>query len=432
MQIFSMFDGVGGFIVGLNNADNKIFKTTYSNQFEPSKKSQDAFEVGVYRFPNMEHINDNVEDIPNEKFDEMRENGVDMIVGGFPCQDYSVARSKKHEMGIEGKKGVLFWQIIRAVKHISPKYLILENVDRLLKSPSKQRGRDFAIMLAEFNELGYSVEWRVINAADYGRAQRRRRVFFFIYKNSTGWAKHIDKVFEATSNTDNSLVYEDDHKYDDYIFKDGLFARQFPVVELPYKNRHSFGELSDDIVNISDNFTGKIWNSGVMRHGKYYTIDTEPTIDEKSITLGEIIIPEEKVPENYYVTGEKLKKFHYLRGPKKIERTSVDGHVYTYSEGGMSPYDSLELPGRTMLTSEGSVNRSTHLLNINGRYRLITPIEAERLQDFPDDWTKYKQTSDGKVVEVSDRMRMFFMGNALVTGIVTRIGIELKKIDLEY
>ena len=293
MQIFSMFDGVGGFIVGLNNADNNIFKTTYSNQFEPSKKSQDAFEVGVYRFPNMEHINDNVEDIPNEKFDEMRENGVDMIVGGFPCQDYSVARSKKHEMGIEGKKGVLFWQIIRAVKHINPKYLILENVDRLLKSPSKQRGRDFAIMLAEFNELGYSVEWRVINAADYGRAQRRRRVFFFVYKNSTGWAKHIDKVFEATSSTDSSLVYVDEHKYDDYIFKDGLFARQFPIVELPYKNRHSFGELSDDIVSISDNFTGKIWNTGVMRHGKYYTIDTEPTIDEKPITLGEIIIPED-------------------------------------------------------------------------------------------------------------------------------------------
>ena len=175
MKIFSMFDGVGGFIVGLENSSKEIFKTLYSNQYEPSRKIQDAYEVGLYRFPNMEHIGTDVALIPNEKFEEMRKNGVDMIVGGFPCQDYSVARSKKNELGIEGKKGVLFWEIIRATEVIKPKYLILENVDRLLKAPSSQRGRDFAVMLAAFNELGYSVEWRVINAADYGRAQRRRR-----------------------------------------------------------------------------------------------------------------------------------------------------------------------------------------------------------------------------------------------------------------
>lgn len=94
----------------------------------------------------------------------------------------------------------------------------------------------------------------------------------------------------------------------------------------------------------------------------------------------------------------------------------------------MSPYDDLDLPGRTMLTSEGSVNRSTHLLNIDGKYRLLTPIEAEKLQDFQPDWTKYKKLSTGEIVEVSDRMRMFFMGNALVTEIVKRIGDELQNI----
>ena len=197
MKVFSMFDGVGGFIVGLNNADPIYFETLYSNQYEPSRKTQDAYEVGCYRFPNIEHIPTDVALIPDEKYKEMRENGVDMIVGGFPCQDYSVARSKKNEMGIEGKKGVLFWEIIRATKTIKPKYLILENVDRLLKAPSNQRGRDFAIMLGAFNQLGYSVEWRVINAADYGRAQRRRRVFFFVYRNDTPWAKKIDKEFEV-------------------------------------------------------------------------------------------------------------------------------------------------------------------------------------------------------------------------------------------
>ena len=431
MKIFSMFDGVGGFTIGFNNSDSEFFQTTYSNQYEPSKKSQDAYEVGVYRFPEMEHIPTDVALIPNEKFEEMRDNGVNMIVGGFPCQDYSVARSKKNELGIEGKKGVLFWEIIRVTEIIKPEYLVLENVDRLLKAPSSQRGRDFAVMLASFNELGYSVEWRVINAAEYGRAQRRRRVFFFVYRNDTNWAKSIDLQFENTS-SENLLGIRDFEQYRNYIFNDGLFARQFPVKGVEVKDRTKFNLLAKDIKEVSDEFNdGKFWNTGVMRHGYYYSADTEPLGDEIPITLREIIVPESDVPEKYYIEGEKLAKFEYLRGPKRIERTSLEGHSYIYSEGGMSPTDDLDLPGRTMLTSEGTVNRSTHLLKIKGRYRLITPIEAERLQDFPDDWTKYKQLETGEVVEVGERMRMFFMGNALVTGIVKRIGDELKEIVLE-
>ena len=153
MKVFSMFDGVGGFIVGLNNADSTFFQTLYSNQYEPSKKNQDAYEIGCYHFPDIKHIPTDVSLISNENFLEMRNNGVDMIVGGFPCQDYSVARSKKYENGIEGKKGVLFWEIIRATKIIQPKYLILEHVDRLLKSPANQRGRDCAIRLSAFNQV---------------------------------------------------------------------------------------------------------------------------------------------------------------------------------------------------------------------------------------------------------------------------------------
>ena len=420
LNVLELFAGVGGFRVGLEHSNADLFKTKWANQWEPSRKSQDAFEVYDYRFPNSENINRNIEEISNEEFEQM---DADIIVGGFPCQDYSVARSKKHEMGIEGKKGVLFWQIIRATNHIKPKYLILENVDRLLKSPSKQRGRDFAIMLAAFNDLGYSVEWRVINAADYGRRQRRRRVFFFVYKNDTGFANKIDARFEQ------KILSEEEHRYDEYILNEGLFARQFPIIKTPYKGRQASYKLSNDIVEISDNFTGKVYNTGVMRHGRYFTIDTEPYDKEKPTPLREIIQPEDEVAEKYYLTDEsKIKKFEYLRGPKKIERVTAEGHTYTFSEGGMSPYDDLDMPGRTMLTSEGSVNRSTHLLKIDGRYRLLTPIEAERLQDFPEDWTKYKKLSSGEIVEVSDRMRLFFMGNALVTKIVERIGDELQQL----
>ncbi|HGF1448425.1 TPA: DNA (cytosine-5-)-methyltransferase [Streptococcus suis] len=414
MKILELFAGVGGFRIGLENSNKEIFKTLWSNQWEPSRKSQDAFEVYNYHFPDSENLNISISDITDEKFSTMNP---DMIVGGFPCQDYSVARSKKNEQGIEGKKGVLFWEIIRATRITKPKYLILENVDRLLKAPSKQRGRDFAIMLTAFNNLGYSVEWRVINAAEYGRSQRRRRVFFFVFRNDTEYAKKLDVTFEK----ENEVFPE--NKYDQYIFKSGLFATQFPIHPTPVKNRHVYYELSDDIVEVSDNFTGTVWNTGIMRHGKYYSIDTSCAFDGNPITLGEILQSEHDVPEKYFITdSEKLEKFQYLRGAKRIERTTADGHTYIYSEGGMSPTDDLNLPGRTMLTSEGTVNRSTHFLEVNGRYRLITPIEAERLQDFPDNWTQKKLISDGSVVEVSDKMRMFFMGNALVTEIVKQIG----------
>ena len=419
MKILELFAGVGGFRIGLENANKELFQTKWSNQWEPSRKSQDAFEVYNYHFPDSENINISIADITDEKFATM---DADMIVGGFPCQDYSVARSKKNEQGIEGKKGVLFWEIIRATRIIKPKYLVLENVDRLLKAPSKQRGRDFAIMLTAFNNLGYSVEWRVINAAEYGRSQRRRRVFFFVYRNDTDFAKSIDNKYET-----NDLVF-DDNRYDDYIYHTGLFATQFPIKHYPVKKRQVFYELANDIVEVSDNFTGTVWNTGVMRHGKYYSIDTEPDYDGNPITLGEILQVEKDVPEKYFLTDQsKLEKFQYLRGPKRIERTSADGHSYIYSEGGMSPTDDLNLPGRTMLTSEGTVNRSTHLLKVNNRYRLITPVEAERLQDFPDNWTAKKKLSDGSIVEVSDKMRMFFMGNALVTEIVRKIGEYIRQ-----
>ena len=422
MNVLELFAGVGGFRIGLENANPDYFRTLWSNQWEPSRKSQDAFEVYNYHFPDSENINISIADITDEQFAEMN---ADMIVGGFPCQDYSVARSKKNEQGIEGQKGVLFWEIIRATRIIRPRFLILENVDRLLKAPSKQRGRDFAIMLTAFNNLGYSVEWRVINAADYGRSQRRRRVFFFIYRNDIPFAHQMDQRFE-----EQEQVF-DENRYDHYIFHEGLFATQFPIMNTPVKKRHVYYELPEDIVEVSDNFSGTVWNTGVMRHGRYYSIDTAPNYDDEPITLGEILQNEEEVPEKFFINDPaKLEKFQYLRGPKRIERTSADGHTYIYSEGGMSPTDDLNLPGRTMLTSEGTVNRSTHFLHVNGRYRLITPVEAERLQDFPDNWTALKKLSDGTVTEVSDKMRMFFMGNALVTDIVRKIGEFIVEIDI--
>lgn len=315
-----------------------------------------------------------------------------------------MSRSLNNEQGINGKKGVLFWEIKRILENSHPKYVLLENVDRLIKSPSKQRGRDFAIMLAVFRDLDYIVEWRVVNASEYGYAQRRRRVFIFAYKKNLDYAK---KQLSA-------------EKREEILLEKGFFANVFPVKANLYKDRRATAILPKDIVEISDTYAFGFHPAGIMIDGEVHTIHPEP-IEKTPTTLGEILQPEEEIAEEFYLSADAVEKFAYLRGPKKIERTSAEGHQYIYSEGGMSPTDDLSLPGRTMLTSEGSVNRSTHIVEVNGKKRFLTPIECERLNGFKDNWTE----------GMPKRMRYFCMGNALVVHLIRDMALKIKEIDLQ-
>ena len=398
LSVIELFAGVGGFRRGLEQANADLFEVTWGNQWEPSRKAQDAFNCYSRNFNKGIHSNEDIASVPNQIFQEL---APDVVVGGFPCQDYSVARTLSGGQGIQGKKGVLFWEIKRILENGNPKYVLLENVDRLLKSPSTQRGRDFAVMLATFRDLDYSVEWRVINAAEYGFAQRRRRVFIFAYKNGIQFEKNQREFTEP-----------------EILFKDGFFAKPFSVEEVPFKDRIEEGILPEDIVEISDEFSFTFHTSGVMRNGKLYSSHVIPKL-QKPTSLREILLDESLIDEKFYLAPEAEAKFKYLRGPKKIERTSADGHKYQFAEGGMSPVDELDKPGRTMLTSEGSINRSTHIVEVNGRKRLLTPIECERLNGFPDNWT----------AGMTDRMRYFCMGNALVVSLIEIMGKRIEEIE---
>ena len=393
-----LFAGVGGFRLGLEHANPRLFDVTWANQWEPSRKSQDAFNCYSSNFQSGEHSNEDLATVTDKKVQDINP---DLVVGGFPCQDYSVARTVSGEQGIQGKKGVLFWEIKRVLENSHPKYVLLENVDRLLKSPSAQRGRDFAVMLATFRDLDYTVEWRVINAAEYGFAQRRRRVFIFAYKNGISFEENQKNLGAK-----------------EIVFNEGFFAKPFPVKEEPYKERISSEVLPEDIIEISDEFSFNFHTAGLMRDGKVFTAHVDP-VSENPIPLKYILQDEKLVEEKFYLKPEVEEKFDYLRGAKKIERTSADGHNYVFSEGGMSPTDFLDRPGRTMLTSEGSTNRSTHIVEVSGRKRFLTPIECERLNGFPDDWT----------AGMTDRMRYFCMGNALVVGLIEIMGNRIAEIE---
>lgn len=409
--VVELFAGVGGFRCGFNEVefDGKVVKEKnnwnflWANQWEPSTKTQAAFDCYTERFGENSCVCQDIGEIDKTIIPDHT-----VLVGGFPCQDYSVARSLSNEKGIEGKKGVLWWEIAEVLETKQPPFVLLENVDRLLRSPSTQRGRDFGIMLRSFLDNGYAVEWRVINAAEYGFPQKRRRVFIFAYHKSTSYFKKMSKI-----------------SAEQIVYTKGIFAENFPIKDtILGKGRKIISQESfEDIVLVSDEFDFHFFNAGCMVNGNINTYKVESIECKCPTTLGKIL--EKEVDDKYVISSEKLEKWKYLKGSKKIERKKPNGETYCYSEGAIAFPDYLDVPARTMLTSEGTTNRSSHIIGVdeeNDIYRILTPVEAERIQMFPDNWTNIESKA------MTERRRYFMMGNALVVGVVERLGKYLEKI----
>ena len=409
--VIELFAGVGGFRVGLNSVtsfnkntgiatENGPWKFVWANQWEPATKEQHAYNCYTLRFGEEESSNEDIskvnkKEIPNHT----------LLTGGFPCQDYSVARSLSHEQGIEGKKGVLWWQINDILKAKKPKFVLLENDDRLLKAPSKQRGQAFGIILRCFCEAGYGVQWRVINAAEYGHPQRRRRTFIFAFHNSTNYFKKFQKTAKQLKANEVSSQM--------------MFSAGFPCEIADDINVGSLAKGSfKTIADVSDKFAFRFENAGYCLNYNIFTCRVDSTYDGKVKTLGECLDCT-NVPE--YCYDVDFEKFKYLKGAKHIERTALNGHKYFYSEGPIAFPDYLDKPGRTMLTSEGTVNRSSHYIldPLSKKYRILTPIECERLDEFPDNWTN---------TGMSPKRRYFIAGNALVCGLIKTMGDEISRI----
>lgn len=390
--ICELFAGVGGFRLGFDRLESG-WKTTWFSQWEPGAKTQWAHDCYVSHYGDAADTNGEYhtgEDIGTVDKNTIPDHT--LLVGGFPCQDYSVAHTLASSKGIEGKKGVLWWQIRDTLIAKKAPFCIFENVDRLLKSPANQRGRDFGIILACLSELGYSAEWRVVNAAQYGAAQRRRRVFIFAYRDDTDYGKTMESSSAG-----------------EILEKIGFMKSAFPISDI---SEITDTVIGDDIVEVSNNFKFSFENAGYMHLNHIYTAKVVEK-EEKSISLGNIL--QSNVDEKHYIPGDKMSKWTYLKGAKKIPRQSADGHEYVFSEGPIAFPDPWDRPSRTMLTSESTLNRSTHVVSDpgTGRLRLLTPVEAERLQGFDDEWTN---------TGMPDRMRYFCMGNALVVPMITRMG----------
>lgn len=407
IKVVELFAGVGGFRIGLEGASD-AYETIWNNQWEPSTTHQDASLVYRARFGSKGHCNKDINTIPTDEIPNH-----DLLVGGFPCQDYSVASTLSRSGGIEGKKGVLWWQIYRILDEKGekrPNYLFFENVDRLLGSPAKQRGRDFAIILASLADLGYFVEWRVINAAEYGMPQRRRRTYIVGYREYS----HVSNQIQELKN---------------WVLYEGVLAKAFPFT-VKDKSLSEF-DIEGSIKEVSDNFNkaGKdspFGSAGIMRNRRVFSVDTEAVYEGPTMTLGGNIVDESLVPEDFFIPKEEVSKWEYEKGAKKIERTSKEGFKYIFSEGGMAFPDPLDKPSRTIITGEGggAASRFKHVIKTpSGRYRRLIPIELERLNMFPDNHTLHPAVTNSR--------RAFLMGNALVCGVIQQIGKSLYRFIYE-
>lgn len=403
LKAYELFAGVGGFRLGLERAGIGVI---WSNQWEPGQKSQVASQVYVRHFGSSGHSNEDI-GLVLDKLErgEVSLPDAELLVGGFPCQDYSVAKTLSQSGGIQGKKGVLWWEIHRLLRLKKPDLILLENVDRLLTSPASQRGRDFAIMLRSLCDLDYEVEWKVINSGDYGFPQRRRRVFIFASRNG-----------RLTN-------------FEQYQAGNSLLERAFPSTAVSADRALSIdGELVEigsafNILNRASPFE----SSGVAKSGDVIMRKTVP-MDVHKVPLRSVLIQADQVDEDFWIDNKSLEKWKELKDAKAIVRRSKSGGAeYLYKEGRMPFPDNLDASARTIVTGEGgkSPSRFKHVIRQSNRYRRLTPLELERLNGFPDDWTRFGE-GDQSVLPAK---RAFLMGNALVVGVVERIAKEIAKLQ---
>ncbi len=412
IKIAELFAGVGGFRLGLDGYDDERYPefhrepagpylTVWANQWEPgSDRRQFAARCYEDRFNDGTLVNKDIHVVLDEVEEGLRDiPDVDMVVGGFPCQDYSVARTLSQASGIEGKKGVLWWDIYRFLQLKSPRYCLFENVDRLLKSPAKQRGRDFAIILACLSSLGYSVEWRVVNSAEYGFPQRRKRVYIFAERTDDTW--NLEQRIFGGVLAEALPVF---HEGDTYEFE------LYPNVA---DNSELFG--------VSDK-ASRFKSAGACQGFRVVTADVVADYQGPMHTLGDVLVDDADVPASFFIDEGQLGQWAYLKGAKQEKRVNKStGFEYCYSEGKMSFPDPTDKPSRTILTGEGgkTPSRFKHVVERpDGRLRRLVPDELDRLQGFPAGWTNCGMT---------DGNRAFCMGNALVVGIPHRIGKVLAR-----
>lgn len=336
LQVYSLFTGVGGFDLGLERAGMEIVGQAESDQFAAS--------VLRRHWPNVELMS-NVRDVTTVN--------ADMIVGGFPCQDISVAGKRK---GLDGAKSGLWWEFYRIIETNRPQWVVIENVANLL---STNRGRDMGAIVGTLSDIGYWVEWRVLDSRYFGVPQRRRRVFIV---GHLGNRSGREILFERESGTVDSSTGAD----------------QRPTERHPRRSVASVdgnGSTDPAALHLTQNpITGPI----------------SPTLSAE----GRIGVMDRRLREMATVNNE-----------------TVDTLMARDYKGYSTRIDAGD---NKLITVPAAFD--------GWRVRKLTPLECERLQGFPDNWTAIGVNEKGREVKVSDTQRIKQMGNAVTVNVIEWIG----------
>lgn len=404
---FSMFSGIGGFEYGIKNACSNKFPTQSRrwNQNEEKESERhsssitsetgrnstvvcvgyseiDKYASAIYKqqFPEHKNYGDATE-VDTSKLPDF-----DLLVGGFPCQAFSVAGKRR---GFDDTRGTLFFEIARVLKDKRPRHFLLENVKGLL---SHDKGKTFQTILEILTNLGYFVEWQVLNSKDFGVPQNRERVFLIGHLGGYGGRKVFPLSRDAgqTLNYIGAIMSENNQKW----LEDGKeLSRNFPQGQRVY----STNGLSSTLCGNAGGLGGKtglycIGNlnpSGNGQNGNVYDSNgLSPTVSTNKGQGHRVAVP--------VLTPDRLNKRQNGR------RFKTDGE-----------------PAFTCTAQD------KHGVYDGYRIRRLTPIECERLQGFPDNWTEFGNF-DGEIKEISDTQRYKCLGNAVTTNVISAIISEFE------
>lgn len=388
MKYIELFAGIGGFRYGLEKVgqfQQKMEQSRGSGDIEGIEgKPQftcvyanewDKYACQIYRknFGNKELHEGDIRTIPAESIPNH-----DLLVGGFPCQAFSIAGKRK---GFGDTCGTLFFEICRIVEEKKPNLLLLENVKGLLNHDG---GNTFRIILNSLSELGYDCEWEVLNSKNFGVPQNRERVF-------------IVGHFRGTSG-----------------------GKVFPI-----------GEGSKEVNELCGQQTGAITaRRGSAKSDGDYIVEGNRKTQELEY-IGAVMSEQN---QKWLNDGKELSR-NFPQGQRVYSKNGIASTIARNAGGlgGKTGLYMINSKGKThqqdLLQDSNGVSRSIlagthgstpHLLKTimpNNKIRRLTPIECERLQGFPDGWTE----------GVSDTQRYKCLGNAVTTNVITEIGKKILK-----
>lgn len=441
IRYFSMFSGVGGFEYGIERAyDNKsssekqeqtgfnkdlsqvqfgkvvseVLRSTCRtwNTNEQSDLLHDRIStplcvgyseidkhaVSVYRYNFGDEARNygdatkiNTRDIPD----------FDLLVGGFPCQAFSIAGSRR---GFEDTRGTLFFEIARVLQDKRPKYCLLENVKGLL---SHDKGETFRTIISTLEEIGYNTQWVVLNSKFHGVPQNRERIFII------GSIRGISRPKILPFQNARGEIDEQDKR-----------TRQ--IIQIDDVARLNKAKLGDRLKADGSTFTlNTIEQRGIIeyqiadyRNDEGLRIRNEqvcPTLSTRKHSSTDISTMPHLLIPSISNSSPREHKWNAYHSPALLSRDYKDPKIVKHSI--LDLYNNKEHTDRSPTLTEPHHNSIR--VNENSRIRRLTPVECERLQGFSDNWTKYGLDENNNVIRISDTQRYKMMGNAVTTKVIT-------------